>query len=108
MMPEIQERLLRSASGPSRYSHKAEPVVKPSLDEWILGMLDCRGSQGLEHLAGSLGEVNWSELFLALERLRRAGDVLLWPSATGDVVLSLGGKRDATSDVRRQDATALR
>ena len=64
---------------------------QPSLDEWILGQLQQRGFQSLEQLASPLRQVNWSELFLAIDRLVRAGQICLWPATTGDIVLSLSG-----------------
>jgi hypothetical protein len=90
-MPSILATTVRRAPVPG--STKAEPLVdQPSLDEWIIGQLEQRGFQALEQLAASLRPVNWSELFLALDRLNRSGKIVLWPASNGDVVLSLHGR----------------
>jgi hypothetical protein len=62
---------------------------QPSLDELIMGHLTQRGYQPLEQLVSPLPQVNWSELFLAINRLVRSGRICLWPATTGDIVLSL-------------------
>jgi hypothetical protein len=90
MTPAIvfgQRRSSRSAlaSSPS----EASVLDQPSLDEWIIGHLQQRRFRPLEELACRLRPVNWSELFLAIDRLTRAGTISLWPATSGDIVLSL-------------------
>jgi hypothetical protein len=80
---------------------------KPSIDEWIVGTLRDRGSLSLEQVAAPLGQVNWSELFLAIDRLARSGQILLWPSAASDVVLSLN-LTERKAPVHRQDVPSSR
>jgi hypothetical protein len=90
--------LQRGSSRPALSSGNKDTIGRdavvmdqPSLDEWILGQLQQRGFQPLEQLASPLRQVNWSELFLAIDRLVRAGQICLWPATSGDIVLSLGG-----------------
>jgi hypothetical protein len=90
MTPTIllqQERFARQTlrSSPS----DATVMDQPTLDEWILGQLQSRGCQPLDQLATVLRPVNWLELFLAIDRLIRSGQIFLWPSDSGDVILSL-------------------
>ena len=77
------------AEAPSGLAHEAGACDHPSIDEWIVGTLKQRGSVTLEQVAAPLGQVNWSEVFLAIDRLSRGGRILLWPSSAGDLVLSL-------------------
>jgi hypothetical protein len=79
----------RTSNHPKVACHDKMPIDKPSLDEWILGALQRRRSQTIDQLAVSLGDVNWSEFFLAIDRLTKSGVILLWPSPIGDAVLSL-------------------
>jgi hypothetical protein len=82
-------RTERTASHPKADGHDEILIDKPSLDEWILGALQRRRSQTIDQLAVSLVDVNWSEFFLAIDRLTKSGVILLWPSPIGDAVLSL-------------------
>jgi hypothetical protein len=61
----------------------------PSIDEWVVGLLQKKGAQTLDQLAGSLPEVNWAQLFLAVDRLSRSGKVLLCHGQRGDYIISL-------------------
>jgi hypothetical protein len=74
---------------PVKSSRDSALCDHPSIDEWIVGTLQLRGSFTIEQMAAPLGQVNWSEFFLAIDRLSREGQILLWPSAAGDVILSL-------------------
>jgi hypothetical protein len=81
---------------------------QPSLDEWIVGQLEQRGFQPLEQLASPLRQVNWSELFLAIDRLVRAGRICLWPASSGDVVLSVVGRGLPPSNVPTNQLAGVR
>jgi hypothetical protein len=65
------------------------PSHNPSIDEWVVGLLQKKGAQTLDQLAGSLPEVNWAQLFLAVDRLSRSGKVLLCHGQRGDYIISL-------------------
>ncbi len=62
---------------------------RPSVDEWIVEVLRQRGAQTLDRLGDSLPNVNWARLFLAIDRLNRAGKVAIWPPQNGDYLVSL-------------------
>ncbi|HJU03809.1 MAG TPA: hypothetical protein VJ692_01565 [Nitrospiraceae bacterium] len=62
---------------------------RPSVDEWIIGRLQEKGSQTLDQMADSLPEVNWAQFFLAVDRLSRSGRIMLWHRHRGDYVVSL-------------------
>jgi hypothetical protein len=92
MAPKRNPTLIFTQRPPISQKFKVHPqplIDKPSLDEWVLGALRRKRSQTVDQLATCLGDVNWSELFLAIDRLTKAGAVLIWPSPTGDAVLSL-------------------
>jgi hypothetical protein len=70
----------------------ADPVVvreRASVDEYILGLLRRKGAQTLDHLGQSLPNVNWARLFLAIDRLSRAGQIAIAPPQDGDYLVSL-------------------
>src|SRR5207237_8239501 len=92
MAPRRNPTLIFTQRPPSSPKFKVQPqplIDQPSLDEWILGALRRKRSQTVDQLATCLGDVNWSELFLAIDRLTKTGAVLMWPSPFGDAVLSL-------------------
>lgn len=60
---------------------------KPSVDEWIVGHLQEHGDRTLEELGASLPNVNWAQLFLAIDRLSRAGTISLIACGRGEYVL---------------------
>ena len=68
---------------------------RPSVDEWIVGRLREQGSQTLDQMANSLPEVNWAQFFLAVDRLSRSGQILLWHRQRGDYLVSLKGTEPA-------------
>ena len=78
----------------------AVSIDQPSLEEWILGQLEQAGYQSLEQLTSPLVQVNWSELFLAIDRLVRSKKICLWPTASGDVVLSVHAKAISAVDLQ--------
>ena len=61
----------------------------PSVEEWVLAQLTERGAQSLDQLGGSLPEMNWAQLFLAVDRLSRCGLVSLRPARQGDYLVSM-------------------
>jgi len=61
---------------------------KPSLDEWILGALQQHGTQTLDQMSQLLPEVNWAQLFLAIDRLSRSRKISLWSPGFGDYLLT--------------------
>ena len=61
----------------------------PTVEEWVLGTLGARGPQTVDQLAESLPKVNWGQLFLAIDRLRRQGDITLRSQAHGDYLIVL-------------------
>ena len=92
MAPRRNPTLIFTQRPPSSSKFKVHPqplINHPSLDEWILGALRRKRSQTVDQLAACLGDVNWSELFLAIDRLTKTGAILIWPSPIGDAVLSL-------------------
>lgn len=50
-----------------------------STEERVLEALRARGPQTLEALAYSLSDASWSQVFLAIDRLSRAGMISLQP-----------------------------
>jgi hypothetical protein len=62
---------------------------RPSVEEWVLAALQSRGTQTLDQLGASLPETNWAQLFLAVDRLSRAGLVSLRPADRGDYEVAL-------------------
>jgi hypothetical protein len=64
-----------------------------STEERVLEALRARGPQTLEALACFLTDASWSQVFLAIDRLSRAGMISLQPVRRGEYRVSL--KRDA-------------
>ena len=65
----------------------AVTAEKPSVDEWIVGHLREYGDRTVDELATSLPKVNWAQLFLAIDRLSRAGTIALMACGRGEYVL---------------------
>jgi hypothetical protein len=61
----------------------------PSIDEWIIAVLEGKGEQKLEALASLLQETNWAQLFLAVDRLSRAEKIRIRQTSDHDYLLSL-------------------
>ncbi|MGH7231498.1 MAG: hypothetical protein ACREJU_09095 [Nitrospiraceae bacterium] len=80
-----------SASTEDRLWNSAAVQEQPSVDEWIVGRLQEQGSQTLDQMADSLPEVNWAQFFLAVDRLSRSGQIVLWHRHRGDYLVSLKG-----------------
>jgi hypothetical protein len=66
---------------------------KPSIDEWVLGTLQQHGTQTLDQMGKLLPEVNWAQLFLAIDRLSRSGKISLWSPGFGDYLITVNGRQ---------------
>ncbi len=55
----------------------------PSMEEWVLDVLEREGMQTLDQLGLLLPSGNWARLFLALDRMSRAGSIVLWSNGRG-------------------------
>jgi hypothetical protein len=86
-----------STSADDRRSNATAMQERPSVDEWIIGLLKGKGAQTLDQLADSLPGVNWAQFFLAVDRLSRSGQVLLWHRQRGDYLVSLKGNEPAAN-----------
>ena len=62
---------------------------RPSLDEWVIAVLQQRGTQTLDQLGKLLPEANWAQLFLAIDRLSRSGKISLWSPGFGDYLITV-------------------
>lgn len=60
----------------------------PSIDEWITSVLVQHGTQTLDDLGKLLPDVNWAQLFLAIDRLSRSGQISLWSPGFGDCLIT--------------------
>lgn len=63
--------------------------ICPTVEEWVLGMLEEKGMQTLDQLGLSLPSANWAQLFLAVDRLSRAGAITLWSNGRGEYLLNV-------------------
>ena len=83
----------------------AVTAEKPSVDEWIVGHLREYGDRTVDELATSLPKVNWAQLFLAIDRLSRAGTIALMACGRGEYVLRtkapLSGGESVSPEGRR-------
>lgn len=61
---------------------------KPSIDEWVLSALHQHGTQTLDQMSKLLPEINWAQLFLAIDRLSRSGKISLWSPGFGDYLIT--------------------
>lgn len=66
---------------------------KPSIDEWVVGILQQHGTQTLDQIGKLLPEVNWAQLFLAIDRLSRSGKISLWSPGFGDYLITVNQAR---------------
>ena len=67
----------------------AQAHERPSLDEWVIAVLQQRGTQTLDKLGKLLPEANWAQLFLAIDRLSRSGKISLWSPGFGDYLITV-------------------
>ena len=72
---------------------------QPSIDEWILATVQGRGGLTLDQLAGALPQPNWSQVFLAIDRLSRAGRIRLSITAGKDYHMSLNPNVESSSPI---------
>ena len=86
-----------SGSDDDRRSNPTAMQERPSVDEWVIGLLQERGAQTLDQLADSVPGVNWAQFFLAVDRLSRSGQILLWHREWGDYLVSLKGNEPAAN-----------
>lgn len=69
-------------------------VESRSIDEWILDALRIDGTQTLDRLSHALPAEKWAPLFLAIDRLSRAGRIAIGPPRNGDyLVWAVSGNR---------------
>ena len=64
---------------------------KPSIDEWVLGVLQQHGAQTLDQMGQLLPQMNWAQLFLAIDRLSRSRKISLWSPRFGDYMITVNG-----------------
>ena len=76
---------LENNPGPTRTT----PLQYPSVDEWIVDLLQTNGPQTMDQLANAITGINWAQFFLAVDRLSRSGRVSVWPPRNGDYLVSL-------------------
>ncbi len=62
------------------------------VDRRLLATLRERGAQTMEQLTASLPEVSWTQVFLAVDRLSRHGEVSLQRVGRSDYRVLLNGK----------------
>ena len=62
---------------------------QPSIDEWVLDALQQHGAQTLDQMAQLLPEINWAQLFLAIDRLSRSRKISLWSPGFGVYLVTL-------------------
>jgi hypothetical protein len=69
-------------------------VESRSMDEWILDSLRTEGTQTLDCLSYAWPAEGWAQLFLAIDRLSRAGKITIWPPKNGDYFVSVTPDKD--------------
>ena len=69
-------------------------VESRSIDEWIIDALRTNGTQTLDRLSHALPAEKWTSLFLAIDRLSRAGQITIWPPKNGDYLISVTPDKD--------------
>jgi hypothetical protein len=67
--------------------------ARPSIEEWVLDVLEREGMQTLDQLGLLLPAGNWARLFLALDRMSRSGCIVLWSNGRGDYLAKLKDRR---------------
>jgi hypothetical protein len=75
---------------------------KAVVEERVLQVLHQQGRQTLDQLGTLLPDINWSQLFLAIDRMSRSGRISLRWMGSGDYLISTkpGSTTDATSEHR--------
>jgi hypothetical protein len=64
------------------------------IDERILDSLRINGTQTLDRLSHAWPTEGWAPLFLAIDRLSRAGKITIWPPKNGDYLVSVTPGKD--------------
>ena len=62
--------------------------VKLLSDEWVLAVFQKHGTQTLDQMGKLLPEMNWTQLFLAIDRLSRSGKISLWSPGFGNYLIT--------------------
>jgi hypothetical protein len=60
-----------------------------TVEQWVLSVLMERGERSLDELGQSLPEMNWAQLFLAIDKLSRSGKICLRRAKDGDYIVGL-------------------
>jgi hypothetical protein len=68
---------------------EATLTAYPSMQEWVLNTLQEHGGCSLDELGALLPGTNWSQLFLAIDRLSRSGAIGLRSLGYGEYLLTL-------------------
>ena len=61
---------------------------KPSIDEWVLATLQQHGTQTLDQLSQLLPQINWAQLFRAIDRLSRSRKISLWSPGFSEYLIT--------------------
>lgn len=69
------------------------PNKKPSVDEWVLGAVHENGTLTLDQIGKLLSQVSWAQLFLAIDRLSRTGQISLWSPRGGDYLITVNRRQ---------------
>lgn len=69
-------------------------VESRPIDERILDSLRTDGTQTLDRLSHAWPAEGWAPLFLAIDRLSRAGKITIWPPKNGDYLVSVTPGKD--------------
>jgi hypothetical protein len=84
---------LTNEAGIQKHDRRVMVQEKPSIDEWVIGVLHQHGTQTLDQIGKLLPEVNWAQLFLAIDRLSRSGKISLWSPGFGDYLITVNQER---------------
>jgi hypothetical protein len=71
--------------------------VKLLSDEWVLGMFQKHGTQTLDQMGKLLPEMNWTQLFLAIDRLSRSKKISLWSPGFGEYQITVNGTQPSAA-----------
>lgn len=69
-------------------------VESRSNDERILDSLRINGTQTIDRLSHAWPAEGWAPVFLAIDRLSRAGKIIIWPPKNGDYLVSVTPGKD--------------
>ena len=86
-------------------------VESRSIDERILDALRTDGTQTLDRLSHALPAEGWAPLFLAIDRLSRAGKIAIGPPKNGDYLVSVDagqGPRETLAVILREREVIMR